>query len=52
MICMSIIINDTLLLANLFENFRKLCLKIYELDTAKFLSVLGLALQAAFKRLK
>ena len=32
-----------LLLANVFENFREMCLKIYELDPAKFLSASGLA---------
>ena len=35
--------NDTLLLAGVFENFRETCLKIYHLDSAKFLSVPGLA---------
>ena len=35
--------NDTLLLADVFENFRKMCLKIYYLDPAKFLSTLGVA---------
>ena len=35
--------NDTLLLADVFENFRKICLKIYHLDPAKFLSPPGLA---------
>ena len=29
--------SDTLLLADVFGNFRKMCLKIYELDPAKFL---------------
>ena len=28
--------SDTLLLAGVFENFRNMCLKIYELDPAKF----------------
>ena len=42
--------SDTLLLADVFENFRKMCLKIYELDPVKFLSAPGLSLQAAFKR--
>ena len=30
--------SDTLLLADVFENFRTMCLKTYELDRAKFLS--------------
>ena len=29
---------DTLLLADIFENFRKKCLDVYELDPAHFLS--------------
>ena len=33
--------SDTLLLADVFENFRNICLKIYELDPAKFLSAPG-----------
>ena len=44
--------SDTLLLADVFENFRNMCLEIYELDPAKFLSVPGLAWQAAFKKAK
>ena len=39
--------SDTLLLADVFENCKKLCLKIYQLDPAKFLSTPGLAWQAA-----
>ena len=35
--------SDTLLLANVFKNFRKMCLKIYHLDPVKFLSASGLA---------
>ena len=34
--------SDTLLLADAFENFRNMCLKIYDLDPAKFLSAPGL----------
>ena len=44
--------NDTLLLADVFENFRNMCLKIYKLDPAKFLSAPGLARLAALKRTK
>ena len=40
--------SDTLLLADVFENFRNMCLEIYELDSVKFLSAPGLARQAAF----
>ena len=41
--------SDRLLLADVFENFRKMCLKIYRLDPVKFLSAPGLAWQAALK---
>ena len=43
---------DTLLLADIFENFQNTSFKIYQLDTAKCLSALGLARQAAFKKIK
>ena len=33
--------NDTLLLANIFENFRNVTIKIYELDPAQILSLTG-----------
>ena len=42
--------SDILLLADVFESFRKMCLKIYQLDPAKFLSAPGLAWQAALKK--
>ena len=42
--------NDILPLADVFESFRQMCLKIYELDPAKFLSAPGLAWKAAFKK--
>ena len=35
--------SDTLFLADVFENFRNMCLKMYELDPAKFISAPGLA---------
>ena len=44
--------SDTSLLADVFENFRNMCLEIYELDHTKFLSVPGLAWQAALKKPK
>ena len=34
--------SDTLLLADVFENFKDMCLEIYELDPAHFLSAPGL----------
>ena len=43
---------DTLLLADVSENFRNMCLKIYDLKPEKFLSANGLAWQAAFKKAK
>ena len=42
--------SDTLLLADVFENFRDKCLKEYELDLAHFLSLPGLARQACLKK--
>ena len=42
--------SDTLLLADVFKNFRKMSLKIYQLDPAKFLSAPGFAWQAALKK--
>ena len=44
--------SDTLLLADVFQNFRNMGLKIYELDPPKFLSAPGLAWQAALKKTK
>ena len=44
--------NDTLLSADVFENFRKMCLEIYELDASKFLSTQRLAWQGALKKTK
>ena len=42
--------SDTLFLADVFENFRGMCLKEYELDPAHFLSLPGLAWQACLKK--
>ena len=42
--------SDTLLLADVFENFRNMCIKEYELDPAHFLSAPGLAWQACLKK--
>ena len=42
--------SDVLLLADVFEKFKKMCLQIYELDPAKFISASGLAWQAALKK--
>ena len=39
----------TLLLEDVFENFRNMYLEIYQLDPVKFLSVPGLPWQAVFK---
>ena len=35
--------SDTLLLADVFENFRNMCIKIHELDPAKIFSAPGLS---------
>ena len=44
------VLSDTLLLADGFENFRHMCINIYELDLVKFLSASRLAWQAALKK--
>ena len=41
---------DTLLLANVFRNFRNICIETNEHDPAKFRSAWGLALQVALKK--
>ena len=40
------------MLADVFENFRNMCFKTYELDTARFLLAPALAWQAALKKTK
>ena len=42
--------SDTLLLADVFNNFRDMCLKEYELDPVHFLSLPGLAWKACLKK--
>ena len=44
--------SNTLFLADVFESFRNMCFKIYELDPAKFVSAPALAWQAALKKTK
>ena len=44
--------SNTLLLADVLENFRNMCLKLYELVPAKFLSTPRLAWQATVKQTK
>ena len=39
-----------MLLADVFENFRKACIRTYELDPAHFISLPGLAWQACLKK--
>ena len=40
------------MLANEFENFRNICLEMYEFYSARFLTTAGLAWQSAFKKTK
>ena len=42
--------SDTLLLADVFEKFRDVCIKVYRLDPAYFLPAPGLAWQACLKK--
>ena len=42
--------SDTLLLADVFENFRNKCIEIYELDPAHFLSASVFTWQACLKK--
>ena len=42
--------NDTLLLADVFENFRNKCFEIYELDPSHFLSSTVIGWQACLKK--
>ena len=42
--------SDSLLLADVFKNFRDMCINVYKLDPAHFLSLPGLAWQACLKK--
>ena len=42
--------SDTLLLADVLENFRNMCLEIYDVDPIYFVSSPGLAWQACLKK--
>ena len=42
--------SDTLLLPDVFESFRNMCLEIYGLDPTYFVPAPGLAWQACFKK--
>ena len=42
--------SNTLLLADVFENFRNMCLEIYELEPEKFLPAPGLVWEAALTK--
>ena len=44
--------SDALLLAHVFENYKNMCLEIYEFDPAKLLSAPELACQADIKKAK
>ena len=44
--------SNKLLLADVFQNFRNMCFKMYKLDPAKRSSSLGLARQRALKKTK
>ena len=44
--------SDTLLFADVFENFRNKCIEIYELEPAHFLSTPGLAWQVCLKKIE
>ena len=44
--------SDTLLLADVFENFRNKCIEIYKLDPAHFLSAPGLTWKACLEKTK
>ena len=42
--------SETILLADVFENFRNMCIKVYEVDPAHFLSAPRIAWKACLKK--
>ena len=44
--------SDTLLLADVFENFRNTCIKVYELDPAHFFIITRISMASMFKKRK
>ena len=48
--CHDLYVQSNTLLADAFVSFRSICIKIYKLDPAKFLSAPGLAWQTALKK--
>ena len=44
--------SDSLLLADVYENFRNMCLDKYGLDPVYFVPVLGLAWQACLRKIR
>ena len=42
--------SDTLLLGDVFENFRMMCLEIYKLDAANFFFSSRISMASSFKR--
>ena len=44
------VLSDALLLADVFENFKNMCIKVYELDPAHFVSAPRLAWQTCLKK--
>ena len=42
--------SDTLLLVDIFENFRNKCIEIYEIDLAHFLTATRIRMASLFKK--
>ena len=40
--------SDTLLIADVFENFRNMCIKVYELDPPNFLNCVRISMASVF----